>query len=88
MKDFIDGVKSYVVLSAILSALLVFVSAIALFLELNEPTATVQTIGDALNVFVIGYYYDGTLIGGIAWKWHLVLATLFGMGNYINQNYG
>jgi hypothetical protein len=86
MKDFIDGAKSYLILSAILSVSLLFVAAITLFLGLNDPTAPIQTIGDAFNVFVIGYYYNGTLIGGIAWKWHLVFMIIFGITNFFDNN--
>lgn len=87
MKDFLDGVKSYLIISAMISAALVFVSAIALFLEIQEPTAPIQTIGDVFNIFVIGYYYNGTLLGGITWKWHVVLAVFFGLGHYLDENH-
>lgn len=64
--------------------LMITASAI-LFLGIQGEKSTIQTTEDAFNVFVVGYYYDGTLIGGIAWKWHIVVMIGFAIINYVEN---
>ena len=85
IKSFTKGAGTYLSCAAILSALMVFHCAIILFLGMNDEGAPMKTIGDAINIFVFRFFYDGTLIGGIAWKWHSVIATFWGIGHSINE---
>jgi len=83
LKNFYDGIMAYMIILMCVSFLLIGICAVVLFLGIQEPNAPMQTIGDAFDIFVVGFLFDGNCIGAVAWKWHVVIALFFAIANSI-----
>jgi hypothetical protein len=84
MKNFLEGIKCYIIGALLVSCVLIVCSTIMLFLfGSNNPNF--QTISDVLNVFIVRFFATGSLLGAASWKWHLVLMFMMSFFSCVTE---
>lgn len=82
MKSILDGMKSYIILMFVISSVMTIACAALMFIFGSDNG---KTIGDVLQHFWIDFYFTGSLLGGAAYKYHIVGLIFFGALNLIQE---
>jgi len=84
MKNILDGMKGYLGITGAFSIAILLTLIIFLSLGLNEGSK-LQTIGDAIDFAIVKFFFNGSLFGAKAWKWHTIMLLLFGLGHFFTE---